>query len=262
MTVVSPDAAPRRFGHGPALTVVVPTRNERENVAALLDALAAALDGRDAELVVVDDSDDGTAEEFTRRAPDVGFPVRVAQRQADDHRAGLGHAVVRGFEAAAGEFVCVMDADLQHPPALLATLLDTAERAGADVVIASRYVAGGSAHGLSNGVRHALSQGLGLLARLAFPRRVGPVRDPMSGYFLVRRAALDGVRLRPLGYKILLEVLVRCRPRRVREVPYHMAARHAGRSKAGLRQGAEFVAHLIRLRLDWATTRRPGKRRS
>ncbi len=249
MTVVSIAPAPRGPDAAPILTVVVPTRNERDNVAALLDALTAALDGCDAELVVVDDSTDGTAQEFARLGANVPFPVRVVCRSLHDHRAGLGPAVVRGFEVAAGRFICVMDADLQHPPALIRTLLDAAERDAAEVVVASRYVAGGSAHGLSNGVRHAASQGLGLFARLAFPRRVGPVRDPMSGYFLVRRTVLDGVYLRPLGYKILLEVLVRCRPRRVREVPYHMGPRHAGRSKASLRQGAEFISHLALLRL-------------
>ena len=250
MTV--PGAHPARSAPAakhPTLTVIVPTRNERENVAALLAALAHALRGLDAELLVVDDSTDGTAKEFTRRAPDVPFPVRVARRPPEDRRSGLSVAVVRGFRAAAGEYLCVMDADLQHPPALVRDLLQLARREDADVVIASRYVPGGSAGGLSTGLRHTASRGLSLLTRAAFPRSVGPVCDPMSGYFLVRRSVISGVALRPVGYKVLLEVLVRCRPRRVREIPYRMAPRHAGRSKAGLREGLNFLRHLLLLRL-------------
>lgn len=232
----------------PDLSVVIPTRNERANVAPLLDALRCALDGLCAEVLVTDDSTDGTAAEFLRLAPSMPFAVRVAPRAPGDRRSGLGPAVVRGFAAATGAYVCVMDADLQHPPAFARTLLDTARAAGADVVVASRYVPGGSAGGLSAPTRHAVSRGLTLLARVAFPHTVGPVRDPMSGFFLVRRSCLRGARLRPIGYKILLEVLVRCRPRRVVEAPYRMAPRRAGRSKADLRQGITFLRHLVLLR--------------
>jgi dolichol-phosphate mannosyltransferase len=248
MTTAERSAAARSGPEAPVLSVVVPTRNERDNVAPLLAALGDALAGLDTELVVVDDSDDGTADEFARCAGRAPFPVRIAVRRPDDARRGLGWAVVRGFGSARGEFVCVMDADLQHPPALARTLLAVARRERADVVIASRYVPGGSATGLGGVRRRLASRGLGLLARLAFPGRVGPVRDPMSGYFLVRRALLDGVALRPVGYKILVEVLVRCRPRRVREVPYRMHPRHAGRTKTGVREGLNVLCHLLRLR--------------
>lgn len=248
---VAPRRAPAEAPppHHPTLSVIVPTRNERQNVAALLAALAPALAGIDAELLVVDDSSDGTAAEFARRAAEVPFAVRVACRDPQDRSHGLGAAVVRGFAAAAGDYLCVMDADLQHPPALVGRLLDAARRDGAEVVVASRYIPGGSAGGLTTETRLIVSRGFGLLARALFPRCVGPVRDPMSGYFIVRRSVLAGTRLRPIGYKILLEVLVRCRPRRVRELPYRMAPRRAGRSKAGLRQGIDLLRHLVVLRL-------------
>lgn len=243
-----PPAAARR--PAPALTVVLPTRNERDNVAPLLAALVPALDGILAELVVVDDSTDGTAEEFARHADSLPFPLRLVVRPPADRRRGLAADVVRGFGAALGDYVCVMDADLQHPPALARELLETAQQERADVVIASRYVAGGSAGGLANGLRHAASQSSNLVTRLLFPRRVWPVRDPMSGCFVARRAVLRRGRLRPVGYKILLEVLVRCRPRHVRELPYQMDSRHAGHSKANLRQAWNFLRHLARLRLS------------
>ena len=234
----------------PHLSVIVPTRNERANIEPLLRALAAALSGIAAEVVVADDSSDGTADEARRLAADLPFPVRVATRTSGETTVGLGTAVLRGARVAGGAYLCVMDADLQHPPALVSRLLATAEAEGADVVIASRYVRGGAAGGLSNGFRHLVSRSLGLSARLLFPRRVGRVRDPMSGYFLFRRSLLDGVTLDPIGFKILLELLVRCRPARVREIPFAMAPRHAGESKAGLREATRYARHLLTLRFS------------
>lgn len=229
------------------LSVIVPTRNERENVGPLVSELAAALAGVAWEALFVDDSNDGTDTEVARVA--MAQPrVRLLHRGRPE--GGLAGAVVAGFATARGTYCCVLDGDLQHPPAVVPRLLAAARRHDADLVIASRYRPGGSAGGLDGPLRQAFSRGLKALAVLAFPWRLRAVTDPLGGFFLVRRALVTGVALRPVGYKILLEVLMRCRWRRVREVPYRFAPRQAGTTKADLRQGLRFLRHLARLLWD------------
>src|SRR5205085_680624 len=116
-----------------------------------------------------------------------------------------------------------------------------------DVVVASRYVPGGSASGLDGPLRQLFSRGLRVLSKLAFPRRLRTISDPLGGFFLVRRSVVDGVALRPIGYKILLEILVRCPWQSSAEVPYAFQPRAAGTSKANLAQGLTFLEHLLTL---------------
>ena len=141
-----------------------------------------------------------------------------------------------------------MDADLQHPPEVVADLFAAGESAGADIVCATRNVSGAGRHGLG-ATRDVISRSFAAFARRAFPRRLRGVSDPMSGFFLVRRSALDPEALHPTGFKILLEILVRTPGLRRAEVGYEFAARHAGDSKASLRQGVVYLRHLARLRL-------------
>ena len=121
----------------PEVTVIVPTRNESPNVAPLVAQVAAALAGRSAEILFVDDSDDDTPAAIARVAETAPLPVRVLHRARDERSGGLGGAVVRGLELAAADVCIVMDGDLQHPPALLPRLLERYERGGVDVVSAS-----------------------------------------------------------------------------------------------------------------------------
>jgi len=227
------------------VTVIVPTYNERDNVAELVARTAAALDGRDAEILFVDDSTDDTALEIERVAADAPLPVRVIHR--DDNIGGLGGAVVAGLRAAASDLCIVMDGDLQHPPELVPALLERHEEGGADVVAASRYVGGGDTSGLGTAVRFGVSRAATWLTRAMFPIRLARSTDPMTGFFLVDRAKLDLGALRPQGFKILLEILART-DLRIAEVPMEFGERRHGTSKASLRQGATFVAHLARLR--------------
>ncbi len=145
-----------------------------------------------------------------------------------------------------------MDADLQHPPELLPELLAAGRRSGAELVVASRYAAGGSRRGLAGRYRQAVSRASTTAAKALFPRALRGVSDPMSGFFAIRRDAVargaeDGG-LRPLGYKILLELAVRCRPRGVAEVPFDFGERHAGESKSTVRERMRFLRHLAQLR--------------
>lgn len=230
---------------GTPVTIIVPTFNERENVAELVARIAAALAGRDAEILFVDDSTDDTAAEIARVAINAPLPVRVSRRA--ENTGGLSGAVVVGLQAASSDICIVMDGDLQHPPELLPALLDRHADADADVVAASRYIGGGDMSGLGTAVRFGVSRAATWLTRAMFPRRLARSTDPMTGFFLVDRRSLDLAALQPRGFKILLEILAR-NDLRIAEVPMEFAERRHGASKASMRQGATFLAHLARLR--------------
>jgi dolichol-phosphate mannosyltransferase len=231
------------------LTVVVPTRNEADAIGPFLMALEPALHELQAEVIIVDDSSDDTPTRAAVVADALELPMELVHRPQSDRPDGLGGAVKRGFELAHGRFVAVMDADLQHPPALVPAMLARARRDGADLVVASRFAAGGRVDEFGH-LRRLVSRGSAGLARLLFRRQLEGVSDPMSGFFLVRRDRLRPEALRPKGFKILLEVLVRCSPLRVAEVPYTFGERAAGESKASLREGLRYLGHLLRLRLE------------
>ncbi|MFF1540417.1 glycosyltransferase [Microbacterium sp. NPDC058269] len=230
---------------GTPVTVIVPTFNERDNVAELVARTAVALEGWDAEILFVDDSSDDTAAEVDRVAGDAPIPVRVIHRS--ENTGGLGGAVVVGLEAAAADVCIVMDGDLQHPPELLPVLLARYAQGDADVVAASRYIGGGDTSGLGTAVRFGVSRVATWLTRAMFPIRLARSTDPMTGFFLVDRGRLDLSTLQPRGFKILLEILAR-NDLRIAEVPMEFAERRHGTSKASLRQGAMFLEHLARLR--------------
>lgn len=220
----------------PQLSIVVPTYNEKDRLANLVSAIIEACEARQVacEIVVVDDnSPDGTG----RLADDLAqrFPMRVVHRAG---KLGLGTAVIEGFGAARAEIVGVIDADLSHPPATLPAMLVAMRQAGADMVIGSRYIAGG---GTSN-------WGLGrlLMSRFAclLARGLTPVRDATSGFFLVRRDLARNVRISAGGFKICLELLVRGRPGTVIEVPYVFHGRTAGESKMNLGEAIGYVDQL------------------
>ena len=236
-------------GDGPSvdLTVIVPTRNEADNVGPLLDRLGAALAGESFEVLFVDDSTDATPQVIVSRAAASPFPVRVIAR-SPAQRNGLSGAVVEGMDAAAGRWLCVIDADLQHPPELIPRLLAQATRTGADIVVASRQADLLGPIGLSR-ARAFTSQGLTILARMVFPRVLKNVSDPLTGFFLVRRAAVNTAVLQPEGFKILLELLARHPDLRVTELHFDFAPRQEGQSKADLNEGMRFFRHLTRLRL-------------
>ena len=231
-----------------AVSLVVPTRNEAGNISELLVRLGRLPAGVLGEVIFVDDSDDDTPAAIAYLAPSVDFPVSVIHREPGDRIGGLSGAVVEGFRRARGPWLGVMDADLPHPPEVLADLFAAGEAAPADIVCATRNVTGGGRDGLG-ATRDLISKSFTTFARRAFPRRLRGVSDPMSGFFLVRRAALDPGALHPTGFKILLEILVRTPGLRRTEVGYEFANRHAGDSKASLKQGVVYLRHLARLRL-------------
>jgi len=239
------------------LSVVVPTRNEAGNVAPLVERLQRALDGVAAEICFVDDSDDDTPALLERLERESGGRIRCLFRQGPERAGGLSTAVVTGLRMAAGRWVCVMDADLQHPPETIPPMLAEAER-GADLVVASRYVPGGSRGGLDGFTRRLVSRGATRAARLLFSE-ARQTADPLSGFFLCRRALLDGIEFRPVGFKILLELLVCVPGITVRDVPLQFQRREAGVSKASMKQGLLYLRHVRSLFVDVAGSARRWK---
>ena len=226
---------------GPAtISIVVPTYNERERLADLVEAIFAAYAAErvEGELIVVDDnSPDGTgalADQLAGR-----YRIRVLHRAG---KLGLGTAVIEGFAAATAPVVGVIDADLSHPPSLLPRMLAVMQGTAADVVVASRYVPGG-------GTRNWETSRL-IMSRIAcvMARGLTPIRDATSGFFLIRRELARGVHISAGGFKICLELLVRSRPRAVVEVPYVFVGRTAGESKMNLTEALGYLHQLRALR--------------
>jgi dolichol-phosphate mannosyltransferase len=228
------------------LSLILPTYKERINVIGMVAILTMLLDealpGAYEIIVVDDDSPDQTWEVALRLM--AHYPaLRVMRRTGVK---GLATAVVRGWQAARGEVLGVIDADMQQSPEVVLQLLDKI-RSGGDLVIASRHVEGG---GVSNWnlFRRGLSRGSQLLGLLVLPEIVGQVSDPMSGYFLVCRQAIANRTLRPSGSKILLEVLSQGDVHQIEEVGYVFHEREE-RQAIVVQKNIEFIKHLLRLRL-------------
>ena len=239
------------------VTVVVPTRNERDNVAPLLRRLERVRPELQLEVLFVDDSSDDTPRVIESEAKRSSRTVSVVHRREEEREGGLGGAVRLGLSAARSDLVCVMDADLQHPPELLGALIDEVHGSASDVVVASRYCDRGDVGDFS-AFRVALSRGSAMLARALFPRRLRAVSDPMSGFFVVRRSAVNFAGLRPRGFKILLEILLSAPSLAVSEVPFRFGERFSGDSKASLREAVRYVRRLLELRVSGRSARLAG----
>ena len=246
------------------LSVIVPTRNEAPNVQQLISRAAEACRQIDAELVFVDDSADNTRDVIAAAAAAEPMRIRVIRREAP--AGGLSGAVVDGMRSSDAEFCMVMSGDLQHPPELIPALLAELEDNDADIVIASRYGAGCSGRGSSGSrggpnrgnagggaawSRRVISAGATRITLALFPLRLRGCSDPMTGFFGLRRSAIECSALRPSGFKILLEILAR-HQLKVSEVPFTPGPRTAGKSKAGVGQGLCFLRQLGELRAGTA----------
>jgi dolichol-phosphate mannosyltransferase len=244
MNEVAPTLAPQAASAtrpAPELSVVVPTFKERDNVPLLVEKLARTLTGVDWEIIFVDDnSPDGTAA-AARAIGATDGRVRCIRRIG---RRGLAGACIEGMLASQARFVAVMDADLQHDERLLTGMLEKL-RGDTDLAVASRYVAGGSAAGLSSAGREHASR----LSTVLAQRLLGvSLSDPMSGFFMIRRERFEELapRLTTQGFKILLDIAATARGTlRIAELPLVFAERQHGESKLDTRVALDFIALII-----------------
>ncbi len=222
------------------VSVIVPTYCEGDNLPNLIPRIAAALGqaGLRGEIVIVDDdSPDDTAPACKELA--LQHNIRLLVRKGER---GLAGAVLAGMGQARGRTLVVMDADLSHPPAAIPDLV-VALDAGADFAIGSRYVAGGATDASWGILRRLNSKVATLLAR-----PLVAARDPLAGFFALRRDTfVNGDPVEPLGFKIGLELMVKCGCRHIKEIPITFCDRRHGSSKLTLRVQLHYLRHLLRL---------------
>ncbi|WP_353949050.1 glycosyltransferase family 2 protein [Sporolactobacillus sp. Y61] len=224
------------------ISVIIPTFNEADNVRLISSRLIQVLQqtGKTFEILFVDDSTDHTPavlRQLSLCEARVHFLHRTSRR-------GLATAVTDGLRHAAGTILIVMDADLQHPPELIPAILDKLNE-GYQMVIPSRFVPGGSDGGL-NVYRKCVSWTARIFARLAL-KRLRKITDPTSGFFAVRKSAVHEQIYHPIGWKIMIELVVRANITSVAEVPYHFHARDLGSSKMSSSEQIRYLIHLGRL---------------
>jgi dolichol-phosphate mannosyltransferase len=235
------DSDPKRI----SFSIIIPTYNESQNILRLIDAIEENVP-RDilSEIVIVDDnSPDGTGQIVEKHTkPRVSF-VRVIHRQKKE---GLVSAILDGIANSKGQNILIMDADFSHPPETIPLIVKELLRDPNCIVVASRYVTGGSIKGWPF-KRRLISNGAVKIARHGL--KVQNVKDPMSGFFALRRDIIENIKIDSSGYKILLEILVKVRKVRVKEVPYTFVDRKSGKSKLGLNVMLDYtksVWHLYR----------------
>jgi len=223
------------------LSIIVPTYREADNILPLVTRIRAVLERRgDYEIVFVDDNSADGTEAKVDELQRAGVPVRIIVRR---NERGLSTAILRGFREARGDLLLCMDADMSHPPEAIPGMLDTLARENADLVVGSRYVPGGSIEEGWGFYRWLNSQ-----VALWLARPLSRVRDSGAGFFLLpQRLFAQATDLNPIGYKMLLEVSVKCRCRKVIEVPIQFADRKFGQSKLSFREQLLYLLHLKRL---------------
>lgn len=224
------------------LSVIVPTYREADNLPVLVPRIHQATTGAgiDAEIIIVDDnSADGTEAvcEILRER----FPVRLIVRKEER---GLSSAVIAGMRAASSEILLVMDADLSHPPEKIPELVDALQDPETGFVIGSRYVSGGS-----TAEDWGFFQRLNSKVATWLARPFTSVKDPMAGFFALRKETFHAAEdiLDPIGYKIGLELIIKCRCQKVVERPIAFAKRLKGQAKRTFREQLNYLLHLKRL---------------
>ena len=217
-------------------SIIIPTYNERINIEILIPKIAETLNGHDYEIIVVDDSSpDGTAKAAENLADN--FPIRVIVRP---EKLGLASAVVEGFKVANGKYIGIIDADLQHPPEYITEFAHYVQN-GHDIVIGSRYISGGRIEAWSI-FRTIISRGAIMLSR-----PLTNVKDPVSGYFFMKREVIEEILFYPQGFKILLEILIKGKYNNIKEIPLVFKMRGNGDSKLNTHECLNYLKLLSHL---------------
>lgn len=228
------------------LSIIVPTYNESQNIVRMLDSIAETLSPyKGSEIIVVDDnSPDGTAEMAKSHAKIISTKKKIRiEIISRNGKFGLSSAIIKGVQYASGDFLVIMDSDFSHPPQVIPSIIQALQDSNYDIVIASRYVKGGSIIGwpfkrrlMSKGATKIAQYGLGI-----------DVKDPVSGFFAFRRDIISGLKFDAIGYKMLLEILVKTKGARVIEIPYTFTNRRIGASKLDANVMFDYLRAVLRL---------------
>jgi dolichol-phosphate mannosyltransferase len=224
------------------ISLVIPTYKEKDNIEPLVTRLSASLADYQYEIVIMDDNSRDGTEELVKSLS-AKYPVKIVVRR---DKKGLASAVVDGFEHAASDIIVVMDADLQHPPEVVPSLIKAIDD-GADIAIGSRYIRGGGCEGWSL-LRRIISKGAAFISHLFLPS-TRKIKDPMSGFFVIRRDVVKDAKLNPSGFKILLEILMLGKWKTAVEVPFMFVTRSRGESKLNTKQQLDYLKHIYSLML-------------
>jgi dolichol-phosphate mannosyltransferase len=229
------------------LSIILPTYNESQNIIKMIDSISEALvHNTPAEIIVVDDnSPDGTADIAASYgakliSEDKHMQIRVVRRT---EKKGLSSAILAGIHEAAGDVVVVMDSDLSHPAHTIPRMFEEIKQSGCDIVVASRYIPGGAISGWPF-KRKLMSKGATKIAKYSLGIKV---KDPMSGFFAFRRHIIHGIKFDSIGYKMLLEMLVKVKGARIKEIPYTFTNRRAGASKLDSKVMFDYIRAVWRL---------------
>jgi dolichol-phosphate mannosyltransferase len=227
-------------------SLVIPTYNEEKNLEDLCCQIFSVLDRLhfNFEIIIVDDN---SPDQTWRVAEDLAKQDRRIKIIRRMHDRGLASAVVLGWASCQGEILGVIDGDMQHPPAVLTGMLNKIlNNLEIDIVVASRYINGGMV--LNRRLWQTFKSKLAIfLGKMLVPRIFTLIKDPLSGYFILRRKVIEGKKLSPIGFKVLLEVLAKGEYKKVIELPYIFNIRKKGRSKAGLWQFFISLLHFIKI---------------
>ena len=222
------------------LSIVVPSYNESGNVKKLVEQLDEALGTIEHEIIFVDDSTDDTPD-VIRSIMENNKGVRLEHRTTEK---GLATAVIKGFSLAEGDYIAVMDADLQHPPKVLKSMYAVMET-GVDFCVPSRFIPGGDDGGL-NLYRKFVSGTARYIGKILLPC-LHKISDPTSGLFMFKREVIEGADMRPIGWKILIEVLATGTYTNVVEIPFKFQDRTAGESKLTMKVTLEYLKQIFEL---------------
>ena len=228
------------------VSVIIPTYNESENIIQVLKSIGEHLPKDvEVEAIVVDDnSPDGTGkvveDYITDTRNEAGYSINIIHRET---KSGLSSAILDGIQHSSAETIVVMDSDFSHPPKIIPQLVEEIKTSGYDIAIASRYTEGGEVSGWST-KRKLISKGATGIAKAGLGVNES---DPMSGFFAFKRKILEGIKFDAIGYKMLLEILVKTKGAKVKEIPYTFTDRARGSSKLDSSTMFDFVTSVWKL---------------
>lgn len=224
-------------------SIIIPAYHEAENIPELARRISSVDFGkRTFEVLLIDDnSNDGTIETVSKLANQYPWLKVVVRQQKRD----LSQSIIKGFQSANYPILVTMDADLSHPPEKIPLLLDILAKPNVDIVLGSRYIKGGSVDQKWPFIRKFISLAAAGMAKIVLCNNV---KDPLSGFLAVKKSTFtNGDTLKPIGWKIGLELMVKCRCKNIREIPIHFSQRKLGKSKLNLKISLAYFQHVLQL---------------